>query len=209
MATQLTPAELKYGRHLPHEFEHLEGFVPGEGTATPLLVLVSEAPGKVEAQVGHPFQGPAGTLLNQWLAQLNVTRDQLYFTGAVRSRPYTVGPTGQKRDRRPTKAEIVASAPLLDAELQRLAGHLLVPLGNTGLQRLLGPKFKIGQVHGQCLTQPIRYWNADHQRFDLTPQRYRIFPLFHPSYARRFKKVRPTVAQDLATLAHLIRLESR
>lgn len=209
MSTLLTPTQLKYGQQLSQKFEHLEGFVPGEGTATPLLVLVSEAPGKVEAQVGHPFQGPAGALLNQWLAQLGVTRDQLYLTGAVRSRPYTVGPTGKKRDRRPTSAEIIASAPLLDAELQRLAGHLLVPLGNTGLQRLLGAQYKISQVHGQCLTQPIRYWNADAQRFDLTTQRYRIFPLFHPSYARRFKKVRPAVAQDLATLAQFIRSEDR
>ncbi|GEO73596.1 uracil-DNA glycosylase [Levilactobacillus namurensis] len=200
MTTLLTADQLELGRDLPLKFGQLEGFVPGEGAPDPLFVVVSEAPGKVEARVGHPFQGPAGTTLDQWFAQLGVTRDQLYLTGAVRSRPYTVGPTGLKRDRKPTQAEVIASAPLLDAELQLLAGHLLVPLGNTGLQRLLGSATKIGTVHGQLLERPIRYWDADSARFKLTATTYPIFPLFHPSYARRFKKVRPMVTADLAAL---------
>lgn len=200
MATLLTAAQIQQGRALPLQFKHLEGFVPGEGAADPAFVVISEAPGKKEVEVGHPFQGPAGKLLDQWFAELGLTRDQLYLTGAVRSRPYQLGPTGLKRDRRPTRAEINASAPLLDAELRALAGHLLVPLGNTGLQRLMGPKVKISAVHGQLLNQPIRYWDVSRQRFELTRAQYRIFPLFHPSYARRFKKVRPAVAADLATL---------
>ncbi|MFC6181782.1 uracil-DNA glycosylase [Lactiplantibacillus daowaiensis] len=200
MATLLTAAQQVAGRELCTTFPQLEGFVPGEGSLTPTLVMVSEAPGKVEAQVGHPFQGPAGKELDRWLTVLGLTRTEIYLTGAVRSRPYQLGPTGLKRDRKPTPVEIAASAPLLDAELSQLADCLLVPLGNTGLQRLLGPKVKISAVHGQILTQPIRQWSKAKQQFVLTDRDYRIFPLYHPSYSRRFKKILPTVAADLAQL---------
>ncbi|WP_338207848.1 uracil-DNA glycosylase [Lactiplantibacillus paraxiangfangensis] len=201
VATLLTAKQQAQGRALLTQFEHLEGFVPGEGSLTPTLVMVSEAPGRTEAQVGHPFQGPAGTELDRWLSQLNLTRDQIYLTGAVRSRPYSIGKTGQKRDRRPNRMEVEASAPLLDAELAALRGSIIVPLGNTGLQRLLGNKYKISAVHGQLLTLPIRYWNVDQHRFDLTASHYTLFPLYHPSYSKRFKKYQPVVDQDLRQLA--------
>lgn len=204
MATLLTAAQQAAGRNLLERFEHLEGFVPGEGAADPALVMVSEAPGKTEARVGHPFQGPAGIELDRWLDRLRLTRDQVYLTGAVRSRPYAIGKSGLKRDRRPTRQEVAASAPLLDAELAKLAGHLLVPLGNTGLQRLLGSKYKISAVHGKLLHQSIRYWNADRQRFELTAQTYSILPLYHPSYSRRFKKFAPVVDADLDVLAQYL-----
>ncbi|MFD1421432.1 uracil-DNA glycosylase [Lactiplantibacillus songbeiensis] len=204
MTSFLTTTQQAQGRALLTQFDHLEGFVPGEGSLTPALVMVSEAPGKVEAQVGHPFQGPAGKELDRWLAALGLTRSEVYLTGAVRSRPYQLGPTGLKRDRRPTPAEIAASAPLLDVELQQLPDRLLVPLGNTGLQRLLGPKVKISAVHGQLLTQPIRQWSTADQRFELTTVNYRLFPLYHPSYSRRFKKILPTVNADLAALKQIL-----
>ena len=207
MATLLTPAQQTDGRSLLEQFDQLEGFVPGEGSLDPALVMVSEAPGKTEAQVGHPFQGPAGTELNRWLDRLGLTREQIYLTGAVRSRPYSIGTTGLKRDRRPTRAEIEASAPLLDAELEQLSGHLLVPLGNTGLQRLLGSKYKISQVHGRLLNLPIRYWNAANQRFEPTAATYPIFPLYHPSYTKRFKKFIPVVDQDLNVLAEYLKTQ--
>lgn len=207
MASLLTAAQQAQGRAICSQFENLEGFVPGEGCLTPALVMVSEAPGKVEAQVGHPFQGPAGRELDRWLTVLGLTRAQVYLTGAVRSRPYQLGPTGLKRDRRPTPAEIAASAPLLDAELQQLSSRLLVPLGNTGLQRLLGSKVKISAVHGQLLEQPIRHWSATDQRFELTTTNYRIFPLYHPSYSRRFKKILPTVNADLDALKQYLSLQ--
>lgn len=205
MTTLLTAAQQAQGRQIATQFENLTGFVPGEGSATPKFVMVSEAPGKTEAAVGHPFQGPAGKELDRWLAQLNVTRDEIYLTGAVRSRPYKIGKTGLKSDRRPTRAEVEASAPLLDAELAQLTGRLLVPLGGTGLQRLLGPKYKISAVHGQLLNLPIRYWSVEQQKFVLTATTYPIFPLYHPSYSRRFPKVLPLVAADLTTLAEYLK----
>lgn len=200
MATLLTEEQQAQGRALLNQFASLEGYVPGEGSLNPVLVMVSEAPGKVEAAVGHPFQGPAGTELNRWLAELNLTREQIYLTGAVRSRPFKLGATGRKSDRRPTRAEVAASAPWLDAELEQLQAHLLVALGNTGLQRLLGPQAKISAVHGQLIQAPIQQWSARKQRFVLSTSNYSIFPLYHPSYSRRFKKILPTVEADLTAL---------
>jgi len=204
MATLLTAAQQAQGRALLKQFDQLAGFVPGEGALDPVIVMVSEAPGKVEAEVGHPFQGPAGTELDRWLAKLGLTRDQVYLTGAVRSRPYKLGATGRKSDRRPTRAEVIASAPLLDSELAQLTGHVLVPLGNTGLQRLLGPKVKISAVHGQLLKSPIRRWSTVTQIFDWSATVYPIFPLYHPSYSRRFKRILPTVDADLVALKHYL-----
>jgi len=204
MATLLTASQQAAGRDLLSQFDCLEGYVPGEGSLEPVLVMVSEAPGKVEAEVGHPFQGPAGSELNRWLAELNLTRDQIYLTGAVRSRPFKVGATGRKSDRRPTRAEVEASAPWLDMELRQLHDRLLVPLGNTGLQRLLGPKVKISAVHGQLIQAPIRQWSTQDQAFELSASNYSIFPLYHPSYSRRFKQILPTVEADLAALKQVL-----
>lgn len=200
MATLLTSKQQRFGRQLVQRFDQLEGFVPGEGPHNPVFVLISEAPGRVEVQVGHPFQGPAGTELDRWLTLLGLTRSQVYMTGAVRSRPYLIGKTGLKRDRRPSRAEIIASAPLLDSELAQLKDHLLVPLGNTGLQRLLGRQQKISAVHGQLLRMPIQGWDEERQQFTRTATTYPIFPLYHPSYSRRFNKMVPVVNRDLARL---------
>lgn len=200
MATFLTPALIQHAHELIDANENLEGFVPGEGSLTPKLVLVSEAPGAKEAELSHGFQGRAGTELNDWLALLGLTRDEIYMTGAVRARPFTEK-NGRKRDRRPTQAELKAFAPLLDHELVALpAGTLLVPLGNTGLQRLLGNKMKITQVHGELMKMPILTFHAAVEKFRPSVRTYSLFPLFHPSYVRRFPSKRSLVEDDLKML---------
>ncbi|ANZ61152.1 uracil-DNA glycosylase [Secundilactobacillus paracollinoides] len=199
MPTFLTATEMTTARQLIADNPRLEGFVPGEGSLTPAFTLVSEAPGRVEAQTGHGFMGPAGQKLNEWLAFLDVTRNDIYMTGAVRGRPFTET-NGRKRDRKPSKKEEAAFAPLLDGELARLPKDhdLLVPLGNTGLQRLLGNQVKIGDVHGRCFSHAIRYW--DGQTYQWTEREYRICAMYHPSYVRRFPKMQATASADLAAL---------
>lgn len=151
MATFLTPELIQQAKRLIESAAQLEGFVPGEGSLTPRFTIVSEAPGRVEAETGHGFMGPAGQELNTWLAELDVTRDEIYMTGAVRARPFATL-KGRKRDRKPTRAEENAFAPLLDAELAALpaANDLLVPLGNTGLQRLIGLVKPSGTAMASC-----------------------------------------------------------
>ncbi|MBT9672157.1 uracil-DNA glycosylase [Secundilactobacillus kimchicus] len=203
MATFLTPELIQQAKRLIESAAQLEGFVPGEGSLTPRFTIVSEAPGRVEAETGHGFMGPAGQELNTWLAELDVTRDEIYMTGAVRARPFATL-EGRKRDRKPTRAEENAFAPLLDAELAALpaANDLLVPLGNTGLQRLIGPGETVGNRHGQLFSSAIRYWQGDH--YEWTQRQYRLFAMFHPSYTRRFPSKRALLAADLATLRQLL-----
>lgn len=204
MATFLTTAEINTAKQLIEDNPRLEGFVPGEGTLEPQFTLVSEAPGRIEAETGHGFMGPAGQKLNEWLKTLGITRDQIYMTGAVKGRPFTEK-NGRKSDRKPSKKEEAAFAPLLDNELAKLPkGHdLLVPLGNTGLQRLLGNAVKIGDVHGESLTHAIRYW--DGQTYQWTAREYKIFAMYHPSYVRRFPRMQEPAAADLKALKSVLR----
>lgn len=133
----------------------VEGFVYGTGPATPKIMLVGEAPGETEIQNGIPFSGRAGQKLMEFLSGLGLTREDVYITSSVRSRPYV---WREKRDgsmkkynRPPTVAEIKAHAPLLDYELQHVQAPIIVTLGNIGLQRLLGKEMKVSEVHGRLL----------------------------------------------------------
>ena len=204
MATFLTPSLIEQAHRIIDKSDQLEGFVPGEGSLTPKFVLVSEAPGAKEAQLSHGFQGPACTELNSWLTALGVRREEISITGAVRSRPFTET-NGRKKDRRPSQEEIIAFAPLLDYELAQLpADTLLVPMGNTGLQRLLGRQMKISQVHGELIKSPVLDFHASTKRFVLGTRTYSVLPLFHPSYIRRFPSKRGLVNEDLAMLKSLL-----
>ncbi|GLB46048.1 uracil-DNA glycosylase [Philodulcilactobacillus myokoensis] len=204
MATFLNPSEIKMAKQIASKNPRLEGFVPGSGSLTPRFTILSEAPGRIEIKVGKGFMGPAGKQLDQWLKLLGITRDQIYITGVVRSRPISIK-NGRKRDRKPTKQEMFDYAPILDYELSQLPkeNDLLVTLGNTGLQRLLGDHFKIGDVHGKLLKRQIRVRRGN--QYGLSSRTYRIFPTYHPSYARRFPSKRPVAEADMQKLKQIIK----
>ena len=108
-------------------------------------MLLGEAPGETEIHNGIPFSGRAGKQLMDFLERIDVTREEVYITSAVRSRPYKWrekkenGEIIQKKyNRTPNQGEIVAHAPLLDYELEKIHPKLIVTLGNIGLQRLTG-----------------------------------------------------------------------
>ncbi|GEK28637.1 uracil-DNA glycosylase [Furfurilactobacillus siliginis] len=204
MATFLTDLMIEQAKQLINENPKLEGFVPGEGSLTPKFVLVSEAPGAKEAELSYGFQGPAGRELNRWLELLGVTRDEIYMTGAVRARPFDET-NGRKRDRKPSRAEIADFAPLLDFELSQLPDNtLLVPLGNTGLQRLLGNRLTITKIHGDLIKSPVLEYHLATKKYLPSKRVYPILPLFHPSYSRRFPSKRPLIDADLAVLKELL-----
>jgi DNA polymerase len=148
--------------------------------------------------------GPAGKELDRWLASLGLTREDIYITGVVNSRPFSIGRTGRKRDRRPNQTEVKQSAPMFDWELAQFPGILLVPMGNASLQRLLGNHAKIGELHGQLLQLPIQQFDQTTNKFKLTTSKRRIFPLYHPSYSKRFKNMQAVVDADSLKLKQLI-----
>ena len=185
----------------------VEGFVYGTGPEFPEIMLVGEAPGETEIQNGIPFSGRAGQKLMEFLAGLGLTREDVYITSAVRSRPYV---WREKRDgsmkkynRPPTASEIKAHAPLLDYEIEHVKSPIIVTLGNVGLQRLLGKETKVTEVHGQLLKRNVRHINENNHYY-WSEKKYNIFPTFHPASVFYNPKLREDIAEDQMKLKTLL-----
>ena len=132
-------------------------------------MIVGEAPGRTEIENFIPFSGQAGKELMASLALVGLTREEVYITSAVRSRPYSIKERINKRsgahevvhpNRTPTK-EVLLHAPLLDYEIQKVDPPLIATVGNIGLQRLLGNRYSITNVHGQPIRSAIQQLNAE------------------------------------------------
>jgi DNA polymerase len=120
----------------------------GEGPAKARLVLVGEQPGDQEDRAGHPFIGPAGRLLDEALAAAGIAREEAYVTNAVKH--FKWEPAGKRRlHKKPNAREIAACRPWLDAELAVLRPAVVVALGATAAQTLMGPAFRVTQQRGQ------------------------------------------------------------
>ncbi|WP_277584768.1 uracil-DNA glycosylase [Psychrobacillus antarcticus] len=168
----------------------VEGFVKGKGPKKPSILLIGEAPGENEAIKAVPFIGRAGDELNKSLESIGLTRDDVYMTSAVRSRPYVWrekkarnGEVMQRKyNRPPTALEVVAHAPILDYELKNIVPNIIVTLGNVGLQRLIGKDAKVSMLHGKLLNQPIRHLESlDSTVFICSAESYMIIPTYHPA----------------------------
>jgi uracil-DNA glycosylase len=125
----------------------------GEGPATARVVIVGEQPGDGEDLAGRPFVGPAGQLLDEALIAAGVPRDAVYVTNAVKHFKFTVKERpkrGKQRiHARPSTGEIRACRPWLLAELETLTPDVLVLLGATAAQSLLGLSFKVTAERGK------------------------------------------------------------
>jgi uracil-DNA glycosylase family 4 len=117
--------------------------VAGTGSPFAQIVLVGEAPGRVELQQGRPFVGPAGALLDRLLGEAGLRRADLYVTNICGCVDMT------RDDRRPRPAELDACRPRLDAELALCDPAAVVLLGNTAIQYGF-PGYRIGEVYGTC-----------------------------------------------------------
>lgn len=195
----------------------LEGFVPGAGPKDARLLILGEAPGRKEIASLVPFSGAAGVELDKNLALAGLQREQVYITSAVRSRPYRIqqginrktGATETKSpNRTPTKKEILAHAPITDYELQMIQPEIIIPLGNIGLQRLLGTKHSITQDHGQPITSPVLELNADQDDYQWGKHEYTLVPMFHPAAIFYNRKLAPLIEQDWTTLGKLLHTKS-
>lgn len=191
----------------------VEGFIYGEGPQKPELMLIGEAPGEFELVDGIPFIGRAGKELMKSLETIGLTREDVYITSAVRSRPYRWGTkrnrdgttTERKYNRPPTQKEIIAHAPVLDYELVNVEPNLIVTLGNVGLQRLLGKTAKVTQLHGQLLERPIQYLEElDDAKFSWTEKIYTIVPTFHPASIFYRPSHRPSLDADWLEIGRIL-----
>jgi len=130
----------------------------GEGTLAAELLLVGEQPGDVEDREGRPFVGPAGRLLDESLAAAGIDRRRVWLTNAVKHFKWV--PRGKRRiHAKPTSREIAACRPWLAAEIAAVRPRLVVALGATAAQSLLGPKFRLTQHRGEALFwEPPSTW---------------------------------------------------
>lgn len=161
----------------------------GEGAVPAALMLIGEAPGDKEDEAGHPFVGPAGKLLDDAMELAGVDRQQVYVTNAVKHFKWEV--SGKRRlHAKPSSREIAACLPWLQAEIEVVSPRLIVCLGATAAQSLLGRTFRITRQRGQILSLP------NHQP---------VISTWHPSSILRSpdaesrRKMRDELIRDLKT----------
>jgi DNA polymerase len=127
------------------------------GPASAKAMFVGEQPGDVEDQTGKPFVGPAGKLLDRVLEEVGVDRSEVYVTNAVKHFKWT--PRGKRRmHAKPGLREISACRPWLEAELTVVKPPILVCLGATASQALLGKTFKLTQRRGEPFASVWAEW---------------------------------------------------
>ena len=127
----------------------------GEGNLDARLVFIGEQPGDVEDHRGRPFVGPAGKLLDRALEEAGIDRANTYVTNAVKHFKFTMSGTGKRRiHATPDAYEISACKPWVVAELNRIRPALVVLLGATAAQSLMGGAFRVTRMRGQLLHGP-------------------------------------------------------
>lgn len=119
----------------------------GEGPRRAQVMMVGEQPGDAEDLAGHPFVGPAGKLLDRALEEAGIDRRLVYVTNVVKH--FKWEPRGKRRiHAKPNGAEIAACRPWLETEILLVKPRVLVCLGATAAQALLGRAFKVSQQRG-------------------------------------------------------------
>jgi uracil-DNA glycosylase family protein len=126
----------------------------GEGPAQADVMLVGEQPGDAEDLAGHPFVGPAGRLLDKALQEAGLDRKIVYLTNVVKH--FKWEPRGKRRiHKKPNSAEITACRPWLETEIALVKPHVLVCLGATAAQALLGKTFRVSRHRGEFVPSSL------------------------------------------------------
>ncbi len=153
--------------------------VPGEGPANADIMFIGEGPGFHEDRQGRPFVGAAGQFLEELLASIGMTREQVYIGNVIKCRP--------PGNRDPSTTELSACEPYLERQIQLIKPKVIVTLGRFSMYRYF-PGASISKIHGQ----PKRVGNL------------LVVPMFHPAAALHQPKWRPLIEADFQKLPHLI-----
>jgi DNA polymerase len=121
----------------------------GEGPESADVMLVGEQPGDQEDRAGHPFVGPAGKLLDSALLQAGIDRSRVYVTNSVKHFKFVQIERGRRLHKKPNAAEIRACHPWLEEEIRLVRPRVIVALGATAAQALLGKQFRVTQDRGK------------------------------------------------------------
>jgi uracil-DNA glycosylase family protein len=129
-------------------YQHATQVVFGEGPPDAKVVMVGEQPGDEEDQKGHPFVGPSGRLLSKAMQEAGLDREEIYVTNAVKHFKFIE--RGKRRiHAKPSGIEVAACRPWLEAELASVEPELVVCLGATAAQSLMGLSFRITKERGK------------------------------------------------------------
>jgi uracil-DNA glycosylase family 4 len=162
-----------------HEGRHRSVFARGSGASG--LVFIGEGPGEEEDRQGLPFVGPAGQLLDRMIAAMQLERDDVYVCNIVKCRP--------PQNRKPDPEEMSSCMPYLAEQLSLLTPRVIVALGATAVQGLLGSTEGITRLRGQ--------WKLYRGKIP-------VMPTFHPAYLLRTPTAKRDVWKDLQeVLRHL------
>jgi len=138
-------------------YRHATQTVFGDGPDDAKLLVVGKQPGDKEDTAGEPFVGPAGSLLGRALTEAGIDRREAYVTNAVKHFKFVLPERGKRRiHQKPSRTEVVACRPWLVAEVNTLRPDLVLCLGATAAQAVLGTSFRITRQRGQLLE-----WDAD------------------------------------------------
>jgi uracil-DNA glycosylase len=130
-------------------YQHATQVVFGEGPPDSNVVMVGEQPGDEEDVKGHPFVGPAGRLLDKAMHEAELDRERIYVTNAVKHFKFTMERGKRRIHAKPSGTEISACKPWLEAELNLIKPKLVVCLGATAAQALMGRDFRITSDRGK------------------------------------------------------------
>ena len=153
--------------------------VPGEGPENADLMFIGEGPGFYEDKQGRPFVGPSGQFLEELLASIDLSREQVYITNMVKCRPPS--------NRDPYPGEVGACSKYLDGQISLIKPKVVVTLGRHSLTRFL-PGETIGKARGRP------------RRMD----GFTLYPIYHPAAALHRQSLRKVVEEDFKAILTLL-----
>ena len=169
-----------------------ERLVLGEGNPRADIMLIGEAPGKTEVEMGRPFVGKAGKNLDMFLEYIRLAREDIYITNCVKYRPTRISEWGSVANRTPKPEEILAQRDFLMEEISIVDPKVMVTLGGVPLKSVLKDmSVTIGAYHGR----PVRSTKTGRT----------LFPLYHPASIIYKKELAATYEEDLTRLADYIK----
>lgn len=164
----------------------------GDGNPEAEIVFVGEAPGKNEDLQGKPFVGAAGKFLNEMLANIGLSREDVYITNIVKYRP--------PNNRDPLPAEKKDFLPYLQAQLEAIHPKVLVTLGRHSMNCFL-PDMQISKIHGEPKRIRVNMKSKPGDAMEIV-----ILPLYHPAAALYDGGMRQTLIDDFSTIPQVIEL---
>ena len=153
--------------------------VPGEGPERAELMFIGEGPGYHEDQQGRPFVGPAGKFVEQLLASIGMSRDQVFIANMIKCRP--------PNNRDPLPGEVAACSKYLDRQIQLIAPKVIVTLGRHSLAKFL-PGATISKAHGKAVRK----------------EGFILYPIYHPAAALHQQSLRSVIEEEFKAIPSLL-----